>query len=252
MDCEGYCCGAELKGAYVRVFDTIVNFRNKLSSDRTSRSLISGEDIRNFQYYTFLDIDVMKTISGCECSDEDYDNYDNIHRYIQGLYSNIINGATTTEDKLQNIKDAVNGSHTNPDANNIFNTDDYIKIRQQMLDVDDGANKVKGFYDQLTSTEDESSVFSENLIEQGGMYDKAQLKSNYINFLSYYTDYNPDPSTSYDVDMLKKYLKLTIILLANPLINNSDNTTLLDTTLGTTNERYKTLQITSNNFKVIF
>lgn len=257
IDCEPRCCGIPIRGQGELLFNSIKNFKNKIwensvnsnDCDVTSDlSYLSPDenpntitllDLRNYIYFNTLDLHSIETNNddlniGTTYDYITYCDFNNLQTYLTTIYDEIINNASTDEEKINNLKTTV-----------ILDDDSRIKIKDNYINSD---LTVSQNLNRLTNNSiDKDNIFSEIIY---GITSKEQIKQKYSNFIQNYTDY--DETTSDTNEELKKIIKINMVLLGNPSLFSSDNNrTPLDSLLSIESQEYKTVNISSNDLQII-
>jgi len=275
-DCFHVCCGTLQSGSHKFIFDNIKAFRDAVyqntiqeigeSTGRSSTSgrcgtsdeydiifseindgTITGLDLRNFIYFSLLDLDHIRdnvpNLSDISTTIDliNYHDFECIHEYITTLYNEIIslNGGQSNEEKIVNIKTSLLTS-------NIFIDNSKLKIKEELL----GDKTVDEYIGQLNDQNQSNTIFSERIV--GGAFSKNQIQNGFLNFVKFYTNDSSNDEIQHNThEDLIKDLKLVLLIIANPLVNNSEGKTPLDILVGSRSNSYRNKQLDDTDLKYI-
>ena len=275
-DCFDTCCGTLQTGPSKSIYDNIKAFRDKVNAntirefgqERIGRcgtsneyllvfseiqeGTITGLDLRNFIYFNLLDLDHIRNTHqdlsriGTTINLINYHDFECIHEYITTLYNEIIHQPGTqvadevdATEKIQNIK-------INLLNNNIFTTNTRLKIKEELS----GDKTFSEYSNQLDPGS--HTIFSERLL---GTFNNEHIKTGFTNFIKYHTNEDGYSNSVEGIqhntpEDLIKNLKLTVLMIANPIINDQEKTQL-DILLGSTNNQYIERIINATELKYI-
>jgi hypothetical protein len=277
-DCFISCCNQnENPGPSKTIYDNIKEFRDKLNENtiqefgtgsvgrcgteynivysEISEGTITGLDLRNYIYFSLLDLDHIRNTQQEQVRDIstninliNYHDFECIHVYITILYNEIINqnAAQDASEKVQNIKSSLLN-------NDIFTGNTRLKIKGELL----GEKTVSEYVDQLVEQDYSHDLYSQRFL---GVVSNSEINRNFLNFIKFYTnddissqsDSSPDDIQNNTYEDLIKNFKLVVLMIANPIINDQGQKTPLDILLlGSTQNSYKTRQIDATELKYI-
>ena len=252
--CRESCCGFQLEGAGQLLYDSIRRFKEQILTNSSGScptntdfvlenysdpDIISLLDLRNYQYFNTLDLGNMTIpdLTNTTLETITYCDFEKIQVYLTNLYNEIISGASTDTDKINNFKNTP-----------LLNENSRIKIKDNYINDD---MNVSQYVNRLTDNPDDSET--ENILSQRiyGMVSKEEIRDKYTNFLTNYTNY--DDTGNFDThDELIKSIKLTMLLLGNPSLYSSDRgRTPMDSLLSLESGDYYRTNISSTDLQII-
>lgn len=265
-NCFTSCCNQnDTPGASKTIYDNIKAFRDKVyqntiqefGTETTGRcgdqneysiiypeindETITGLDVRNFIYFSLLDLDHMRNnndeLSSISTTINliNYNDFECIHEYISSLYTDIIGQSDDTQTTIK----------TSLSNNNIFTNNTRLKIKEELL----GDDTVSDYADQLTNSG--NTLYNQRLNDP--LVTKLQIHDNFLNFVRFYTNDDTSEQIQHNTheDLIKNF-KLVTLMIANPFINGPDHKTPLDILLQVTDQySYKTKQIDATQLKYI-
>lgn len=253
-DCSEYCCGIQLEGPGEILYDSVRRFKEQIYSNSSTPVCTGGDlnlesynpddnpntvsllDIRNYKYFNTLDLENMtiSNLTNTTLETITYCDFEKIQVYLTNLYNEIISGASTDTEKVNNFKNTP-----------LLNDNTRIKIKDNYINDD---MNVSQYVNRLTDNSETENILSQRIY---GMVSKAEIQDKYTNFLRNYTNYD-DTETYNTHDELIKSIKLTMLLLGNPSLYSSDRgRTPMDSLLSLESGDYYRTNISSTDLQII-